>query len=118
MEQRLALEIQGNSRQCTYLSARVDDVQATFDEVQRIISHQASQVLSGFQPMTVSDFCIRGMAGRKDTEVAVTSAQEMPGALPQTAPGIASQQPVKGEGAPSNQLLNRPRFKKYVSHSN
>ena len=111
VERRLATEIHGNSRQCTFLSAKVDEVQARFDDVQRIVSHQASQVLPGFQPVTMPDYTSREMAERKGTEVPVTSAQEMPGALPQRAPGISpagvtgiSQQPIKEEGAPSRQL--------------
>ena len=89
----------------------MDEVQARFDDVQRIVSHQVSQVLPGFQPVTMPDFTSRGMTERQDTEVPVTSAQEMPGALPQRAPSISpagvtgiSQQPIKKEGAPSRQL--------------
>ena len=111
VERRLAIENHGNSRQCTFLSAKVDEVQARFDDVQRMVLHQASQVLPGFQPVTVPDFTSRGMTERKDTEVPVASAQEMPGALTQRVPGISpagvtciSQQPIKEEGAPSRQL--------------
>lgn len=107
VEQRLAAEIHGNSHQCTFLSAKVDEVQARFDDAQRIIS-QVPQVLPGFQPL--SDFTSRGIAESKDMTILVPSAQEMPGALPQRAPGISPagvtgvSQPVKEEGAPSRQL--------------
>lgn len=77
----------------------MDEVQARFDDVQRIVSHQVSQVLPGFQPVTMPDFTSRGMTERQDTEV----PQRAPGILPAGVTGI-SQQPIKKEGAPSRQL--------------